>query len=43
MVSIIISSYQEKFYSALEINIAKTIGIPYEIIKIDNLNLMGIC
>jgi len=43
MLSIIISSYQEKFYSALEINIAETIGMPYEIIKIDNPNLIGIC
>lgn len=43
MLSIIISSYQEHFYTALEKNIAETIGIPYEIIKIDNPNLMGIC
>lgn len=43
MLSIIISSYQPQFYSALEKNIAETIGIPYEIIKIDNPNLMGIC
>ena len=43
MLSIIISSYQDKFYSALEQNIAETIGIPHEIIKIDNPNLMGIC
>ena len=43
MLSIIISSYQPQFYSALEKNIVETIGIPYEIIKIDNPNLMGIC
>lgn len=43
MLSIIISSYQPEFYSALKKNIAETIGIPYEIIKIDNPNLMGIC
>ena len=43
MLSIRISSYQPQFYSALEKNIAETIGIPYEIIKIDNPNLMGIC
>ncbi len=43
MISIIISSYQDKFYFALEKNIAETIGIPYEIIKIDNLNIMGLC
>lgn len=43
MLSIIISSYQEKYYTALEKNIAETIGIPYEIIKIENPGLMGIC
>lgn len=43
MVSIIISSYREDFYSALENNIAETIGIPYEMIKIHNSGLMGIC
>ena len=43
MLSIIISSYQESLYSALEKNIAQTIGISYEIIKIYNPNKMGIC
>ena len=43
MLSIIISSYQPEYFSALEKNIAETIGIPYEIIKIDNPGLMGIC
>ena len=43
MISIIISSYQDKFYSALEKSIAKTIGVAYEIIKIDNPNIMGLC
>lgn len=43
MLSIIISSYQPELYSALEKNIAETIGIPYEIIKIFNPGLMGIC
>lgn len=43
MLSIIISSYQPHYFSALEKNIAETIGIPYEIIKIDNPGLMGIC
>lgn len=43
MLSIIISSYQPKYYAALEKNIAETCGIAYEIIKIDNPNLMGIC
>ena len=43
MLSIIISSYQPHYYIALEKNIAETIGIPYEIIKIDNNGIMGIC
>lgn len=43
MLSIIISSYQPEFYSALEKNIAETIGVSYEIIKIHNPGIMGIC
>lgn len=43
MVSIIVSSYQPENFSALEKNIAETVGVPYEIIKIDNPGLMGIC
>ncbi|MBT2621802.1 glycosyltransferase [Chryseobacterium sp. ISL-6] len=43
MISIIISSYLPHYFSALENNIAETIGVPYEIIKIDNPGLMGIC
>lgn len=43
MISIIISSYLPKYFSALENNISNSIGIPYEIIKIDNPGLMGIC
>ncbi|WP_426275566.1 glycosyltransferase [Chryseobacterium sp. S-02] len=43
MISIIISSYLPHYFSALEKNIAETIGVPYEIIKIDNPGLMGIC
>lgn len=43
IISIIISSYQPNYFLALEKNIAETIGIPYEIIKIDNPNTMGIC
>ena len=42
MLSIIISSYQPDYFSALEKNIAETCGIPYEIIKIDNPGLMAI-
>ncbi|SIQ04553.1 Glycosyltransferase like family protein [Chryseobacterium sp. RU37D] len=43
MLSIIISSYLPDYFSALEKNIAETIGMPYEIIKIENPGLMGIC
>lgn len=43
MISIIISSYLPHYFSALQKNIAETIGAPYEIIKIDNPGLMGIC
>lgn len=43
MISIIISSYLPHYFSALEKNIAETIGVPFEIIKIDNPGLMGIC
>lgn len=43
MLSIIISSYQPKYFSALEKNISETIGTLYEIIKIDNPGIMGIC
>lgn len=43
MLSIIISSYQDNYYNALEKNIAETCGVEYEIIKIDNPGLMGIC
>ncbi|WP_332018611.1 glycosyltransferase [Kaistella sp.] len=43
MISVIISSYQPEYFTALEKNIAETVGVPYEIIKIDNPGLMGIC
>ena len=43
MLSIIISSYQPQNFSAIEKNIAETCGILYEIIKVDNKNLMGKC
>lgn len=42
MISIIISSYQQFLFSDLEKNIAETCGVPYEIIRIDNPNLMSI-
>ena len=43
MLSIIISSYQPDYFTALEKNIAETCGVPYEIIKVDNQGIMGIC
>lgn len=43
MLSIIISSYQPHYYTALEQNIAATCGVEYELIKIDNPGLMGLC
>ncbi len=45
MLSIIISSYQEHFYKNLQKNIRTTIGdnFIYEIIKVENPGLMGIC
>ncbi|AYO58561.1 hypothetical protein CO230_10815 [Chryseobacterium sp. 6424] len=43
MLSIIISSYQPHYFSALEKNIAETVGVPYELIKVDNPDLMSIC
>ncbi len=43
MISIIISSYKESYFDQLESNIRDTIGLPYEIIKIYNPGLMGLC
>lgn len=43
MLSIIISSYNADLFAAIEKNIAATIGISYEIIKIENPGLMGLC
>ena len=45
MLSIIISSYQEHYYKELQENIKDTIGedFIYEVIKIENPGLMGIC
>lgn len=42
MISIIISSYIEKYYLQVCKNIEDTIGVEYEIIKIDNPGKMGI-
>ncbi|RYE14304.1 MAG: hypothetical protein EOP34_06890 [Rickettsiales bacterium] len=43
MLSIIISSYKNKLLEAIRVNIEKNIGIPYEIIVIENNAKMGIC
>lgn len=43
MLSIIISSYQDDFFNNLKENINSTIGVPFEIIKIENNGKMGIC
>ncbi len=36
MISIIISSYKEIYYNQIISNIENTVGVPYEIVKIDN-------
>jgi hypothetical protein len=43
MISIVVSSYKKDLFNQLRTNIENTIGVDYEIIKIDNPNLMGIC
>lgn len=43
MISIIISTYQPELLEALKINIEQTVGVPYEIIAVENPRLMGIC
>lgn len=43
MVSIIVSSYNTKIFDQLDRSIKNTIGIPYELIRIKNPGLMGIC
>lgn len=43
MVSIIISTYQPQYLEAVKQNIAQTIGVPFEIIAIENKRAMGIC
>ncbi|RZK10986.1 MAG: hypothetical protein EOO46_08480 [Flavobacterium sp.] len=44
MLSIIVSSYNQNNFCQFEESVSKTIGeIPYEIVKIDNPGIMGIC
>lgn len=42
MISIIISTYRQEYFAKLEKSIIQTIGVPFEIIKIENSGLMGI-
>lgn len=43
MISIIISSYKSNYFNDVSANINETIGIPYEIIKIENPGKYGMC
>ena len=43
MISIIVSSYQKKYFDNFCKNVEETIGVPYEIIDIWNPGKMGIC
>ncbi len=43
MVSIIISSYQPNYLEKLKRNILETIGVPFEILAIENKGMMSIC
>jgi hypothetical protein len=44
MISIIISSANDQFFDSVAHNIKNTIGVPYELLKFDNVNgKMGIC
>jgi len=43
MISIIVSSYNPNVFKEFEASIKRTIGVPYELIQIENPGLMGIC
>ncbi|MFT4060943.1 MAG: glycosyltransferase [Edaphocola sp.] len=43
MISIVVSSYKEHFFQEFSQNVAETIGVPYEIIKIENQGKYGLC
>lgn len=43
MISIIVSSYNPIVYKQFEESVKQTIGVPYELIRIENPGLMGIC
>jgi hypothetical protein len=43
MISVIVSSYNSTLFKQFEESVKLTIGLPYEIIRIENPGLMGIC
>jgi len=43
LISIVVSSYKKENYAQFAKNVDETIGVPYEIIRIDNPGVMGIC
>ena len=43
MISIIVSSYNPTLFTQFEKSVKETIGVPYELIKIENPGVMGIC
>lgn len=43
MISIIISTYRPELFNNISKNIEATVGVPYEIIPIENKGLMGLC
>lgn len=43
MISIIISTYKPTNFNAIKVNIAETIGVPFEIIEIQNHNQYSLC
>ena len=43
MISVIVSSYKSLFFDAFSKSVEETIGVPYEIIRIHNPGVMGMC
>lgn len=43
MLSIIVSSYKQDYFEQFEKSVQNTVGVPYEIIKVPNKGLMGLC
>ena len=42
MISVVVSSYNQKYYEKFSRSLHETIGVAYELIKIDNPGLMGL-